>query len=178
MLDGAADGTPPLRDRAEYRDWVSTCSREYLRLKHDAEAGRKSFLNAYGASKRSRILRRCHGTILRPTPPDEGTSPPISIVSLKNTTARIRPNVWAETPALPESNADGDSPGTGVKSVVTGVTPLSSESDFIAPEARRCPVGWIRTRRPPPPLTARRHASRRGVAARGSNRRRARRAPA
>ena len=49
MLDGAADGTPPLRDRTEYRDWVSTCSREYLRLKHDAAAGRKSFLNAYGA---------------------------------------------------------------------------------------------------------------------------------
>jgi Mlc titration factor MtfA (ptsG expression regulator) len=49
MLDGAADGTPPLRDRAEYRDWVSTCSREYLRLKRDAAAGRKSFLNAYGA---------------------------------------------------------------------------------------------------------------------------------
>jgi MtfA peptidase len=37
MLDGAADGTPPLRDRAEYRDWVLTCSREYLRLKHNTE---------------------------------------------------------------------------------------------------------------------------------------------
>lgn len=49
MLDGAADGTPPLRDRSEYRDWVLTCSHEYLRLKHDAEHGRKSFLNAYGA---------------------------------------------------------------------------------------------------------------------------------
>jgi Mlc titration factor MtfA (ptsG expression regulator) len=50
MLDGAADGTPPLKDRAEYRDWVKICSREYLRLKHDAERGRKSFLNAYGAT--------------------------------------------------------------------------------------------------------------------------------
>jgi Mlc titration factor MtfA (ptsG expression regulator) len=50
MLDGAADGTPPLRDRAEYRDWVQTCSREYLRLKHDTGKGRKSFLNAYGAT--------------------------------------------------------------------------------------------------------------------------------
>jgi Mlc titration factor MtfA (ptsG expression regulator) len=49
MLNGAADGTPPLRDRNEYRDWVLTCSREYLRLKHDAENGKKSFLNAYGA---------------------------------------------------------------------------------------------------------------------------------
>jgi hypothetical protein len=50
MLDGAADGTPQLRDRAEYRDWVQTCSREYLRLRDDAEHGRKSFLNAYGAT--------------------------------------------------------------------------------------------------------------------------------
>jgi Mlc titration factor MtfA (ptsG expression regulator) len=49
MLNGAADGTPPLRDRSEYRDWVQTCSREYLRLKHDIEKGKKSFLNAYGA---------------------------------------------------------------------------------------------------------------------------------
>ncbi len=50
MLDGAADGTPPLRDRSEYRDWVQTCSREYLRLKDDAKRGKKSFLNAYGAT--------------------------------------------------------------------------------------------------------------------------------
>ena len=56
MLDGAADGTPPLRDRAEYRDWVKTCSREYLRLKHDAEKGKKSFLNAYGATNEAEFF--------------------------------------------------------------------------------------------------------------------------
>lgn len=56
MLDGAADGTPPLRDRAEYSDWVQTCSREYLRLKHDAEHGRKSFLNAYGATNEAEFF--------------------------------------------------------------------------------------------------------------------------
>lgn len=56
MLDGAADGTPPLRDRAEYRDWVQTCSREYLRLKHEAEHGRKSFLNAYGATNEAEFF--------------------------------------------------------------------------------------------------------------------------
>jgi len=49
MLDGMADGTPPLRDRQEYRNWVKICSREYLRLKHEAEQGRKTFLNVYGA---------------------------------------------------------------------------------------------------------------------------------
>ena len=56
MLDGAADATPPLRDRAEYQDWVLTCSREYLRLKHDTEKGKNSFLNAYGANTTVRIL--------------------------------------------------------------------------------------------------------------------------
>ncbi len=50
MLDGAADGTPPLRDRAEYRDWVTVFSREYLRLRRAAERGRKTFLDAYGAT--------------------------------------------------------------------------------------------------------------------------------
>ena len=56
MLDGAADGTPPLRDRAEYRDWVSTCSREYIRLKHDTDDGRKSFLDAYGATNEAEFF--------------------------------------------------------------------------------------------------------------------------
>jgi len=56
MLDGAADGTPPLRDRAEYRDWVLTCSREYLRLKHDSEKGKKSFLDAYGATSEAEFF--------------------------------------------------------------------------------------------------------------------------
>ena len=56
MLDGAADGTPPLRNRAEYRDWVQTCSREYLRLRQDAEHGKKSFLNAYGATNEAEFF--------------------------------------------------------------------------------------------------------------------------
>jgi MtfA peptidase len=56
MLDGAADGTPPLRDRAEFRDWVQTCSREYLRLKHDTEKGKKSFLSAYGATNEAEFF--------------------------------------------------------------------------------------------------------------------------
>jgi Mlc titration factor MtfA (ptsG expression regulator) len=56
MLDGAADGTPPLRGRAEYRGWVQTCSREYLRLKHDTEKGRTSFLDAYGATNEAEFF--------------------------------------------------------------------------------------------------------------------------
>jgi MtfA peptidase len=49
MLDGLADGTPPLRDRAEYADWITICTSEYLHLRHDAERGKESFLRAYGA---------------------------------------------------------------------------------------------------------------------------------
>lgn len=56
MLDGAADGTPPLRDRAEYRDWVQVCSREYLRLKNDTMKGRKTFLDAYGATNEAEFF--------------------------------------------------------------------------------------------------------------------------
>jgi Mlc titration factor MtfA (ptsG expression regulator) len=56
MLDGLADGTPPLRDRDEYRDWVQTCSGEYLRLRQDAEKGKKSFLDAYGATNESEFF--------------------------------------------------------------------------------------------------------------------------
>ncbi len=50
MLDGAADGTPPLRNRQEFADWVRICSREYLRLKQEADQGKKTFLDAYGGT--------------------------------------------------------------------------------------------------------------------------------
>ena len=56
MLDGAADGTPPLHNRAEYRDWVQTCSREYLHLKSDTERGKRSFLSAYGATSEAEFF--------------------------------------------------------------------------------------------------------------------------
>jgi Mlc titration factor MtfA (ptsG expression regulator) len=56
MLDGMADGTPPLRDRAEYRDWVMTCTQEYLRLKNRTEKGQKSFLDAYGATNEAEFF--------------------------------------------------------------------------------------------------------------------------
>jgi MtfA peptidase len=50
MQDGAADGTPPLHDRREYRDWVQTFSREYLRLQKDIAKGKQTFLDEYGAT--------------------------------------------------------------------------------------------------------------------------------
>ena len=56
MLDGSADGTPPLRNRAEYHDWVETCSREYLRLNHDLQRGRRSFLKDYAATNEAEFF--------------------------------------------------------------------------------------------------------------------------
>ncbi len=50
MLDGMADGAPPLRGREAYREWNRICTREYERLTRDALRGRESFLNAYGAT--------------------------------------------------------------------------------------------------------------------------------
>lgn len=56
MLNGAANGTPALRDRAEYREWVQICSREYLRLRRDAECGKDSFLDTYGATNEAEFF--------------------------------------------------------------------------------------------------------------------------
>lgn len=56
MLDGLADGTPVLKDRAEYRDWVKTCSAEYLRIKNRAEKGEKTFLDAYAATNEAEFF--------------------------------------------------------------------------------------------------------------------------
>jgi MtfA peptidase len=49
MLDGFADGTPPLIDRNQLAEWVEVCSREFQRLRGLADAGRKTFIDAYGA---------------------------------------------------------------------------------------------------------------------------------
>ncbi|MBI5015220.1 MAG: zinc-dependent peptidase [Deltaproteobacteria bacterium] len=56
MLDGAADGTPPLKDREEYRDWVAVCSREYLRLRELADRGQKTVVDAYGATNEAEFF--------------------------------------------------------------------------------------------------------------------------
>ncbi|HPV51515.1 MAG TPA: M90 family metallopeptidase, partial [Smithella sp.] len=56
MLDAAADGTPPLKDLAKYRDWIKTFSHEYLRLRRDTEKGRQTFLDAYGATNEAEFF--------------------------------------------------------------------------------------------------------------------------
>lgn len=56
MLDGAADGTPPLADSDQLAEWITVCSREYLRLRELAGKGHKSFLDAYGATNEAEFF--------------------------------------------------------------------------------------------------------------------------
>ncbi len=56
MLDGTADGTPPLADREQFAQWVAVCSREFLRLRSLAEKGHKTFLDAYGAKSEAEFF--------------------------------------------------------------------------------------------------------------------------
>lgn len=56
MLDGAADGTPIIADSDQFDEWVAICSREYLRLRHLAEQGHKTFLDSYGATNEAEFF--------------------------------------------------------------------------------------------------------------------------
>jgi len=49
MLDGGADGTPPLADRATRRTWAEVCAEIYLALKDEDPAVRR-VLDPYGAT--------------------------------------------------------------------------------------------------------------------------------
>jgi Mlc titration factor MtfA (ptsG expression regulator) len=56
MLDGAADGTPPLADRSQLAEWVAVCSSEFLRLRRIAKEGHKTFLDAYGTKNEAEFF--------------------------------------------------------------------------------------------------------------------------
>ena len=56
MLDGRADGTPPLHGRAEYQRWARICSREYRALREQAKHGRRSLLDSYGATNEAEFF--------------------------------------------------------------------------------------------------------------------------
>ena len=49
LLEGHADGTPPLKGPEQYRRWVEVCSKEFLSLRAKAAKGKRTFLDAYGA---------------------------------------------------------------------------------------------------------------------------------
>lgn len=50
MLDGTADGVPPLEAPAQYRRWYDAMMHEYQALQRDTERGRKGLLRPYGAT--------------------------------------------------------------------------------------------------------------------------------
>jgi Mlc titration factor MtfA (ptsG expression regulator) len=56
MLDGRADGTPPLHGRADYQQWIRVCSREFLTLRKQAAQGKNSLLDAYGATNEAEFF--------------------------------------------------------------------------------------------------------------------------
>jgi Mlc titration factor MtfA (ptsG expression regulator) len=56
MLDGCADGTPPLHGRAEYARWVRVCGREYEALRGRASRGKGGLLDAYGATNEAEFF--------------------------------------------------------------------------------------------------------------------------
>lgn len=56
MLDGTADGTPPLADGKQLAEWVAVCSCEFLRLRQLAEKGHKTFLDSYGAKNEAEFF--------------------------------------------------------------------------------------------------------------------------
>ncbi len=49
MENGAVNGTPELHSREQYRTWAKIFSEEFLALRRDADRGRKTFLDPYGA---------------------------------------------------------------------------------------------------------------------------------
>jgi len=50
MLDGAADGTPPLADQEQLQRWVATMTREFEALRDAAARGRATVIDTYGAT--------------------------------------------------------------------------------------------------------------------------------
>ncbi len=56
MLDGAADGTPPIADRGRLAEWAAVCSHEFLRLRRLAGKGHKTFLDSYGAANEAEFF--------------------------------------------------------------------------------------------------------------------------
>ena len=56
MLDGSADGTPPLATPEEYQQWSEVCTQEYLELCDKVEDGRPTFLDSYAATNEAEFF--------------------------------------------------------------------------------------------------------------------------
>lgn len=56
MLDGKADGTPPLATREEYQQWVDVCSKVYLQLCDKVERSEHTFFDSYAATNEAEFF--------------------------------------------------------------------------------------------------------------------------
>jgi Mlc titration factor MtfA (ptsG expression regulator) len=56
MLDGHADGTPPLATPEERQRWRTVCERVFLELRARAERGEPTFLDEYGATNEAEFF--------------------------------------------------------------------------------------------------------------------------
>jgi len=56
MHDGTIDGTPPLDSSAARRAWAEICSKAYLELRERVDAGKKTFLDDYGATNEAEFF--------------------------------------------------------------------------------------------------------------------------
>jgi Mlc titration factor MtfA (ptsG expression regulator) len=56
MLDDEIDGTPPLRGSEQYDRWSQVCGEVYFELQRRVKAGRKTFLDPYGATSEAEFF--------------------------------------------------------------------------------------------------------------------------
>jgi Mlc titration factor MtfA (ptsG expression regulator) len=56
MLDGSADGTPPLSSREELATWAKTCETAFLTLREKSERAAPTLLDAYGATNEAEFF--------------------------------------------------------------------------------------------------------------------------
>lgn len=56
MLDGYADGVPPLGDKSEYQRWQEVCEHEYENLVRQTERGERTLLDPYGSLHRAEFF--------------------------------------------------------------------------------------------------------------------------
>jgi len=56
MLDGSADGTPPLANRAELAEWSKACEQAFLALRANTARGAETVLDAYGATNEAEFF--------------------------------------------------------------------------------------------------------------------------
>jgi MtfA peptidase len=56
MLDGKADGTPPLTTREEYQRWIEVCSSVYLKLSRRLEHDQPVFMDSYAATNEAEFF--------------------------------------------------------------------------------------------------------------------------